>query len=65
MTLEHVVASAKRLRELRQLAEAPRLRLRLAASRRAARQALWRDLGVAALVLAAGWMVGGAACSMM
>lgn len=58
MTLEHVVVSAKRLRELRMIAEGPSLRQQRAVMRRQGVRAMVRDVLVATLVMFAGWVVG-------
>lgn len=58
MTLEYCVSSARRLRELRLLAEAPSLRQRRAMMRRQTAAGIVRDVLVAGLVLLAGWIVG-------
>lgn len=58
MTQAYIVASARRLRELRQLAEAPTLRQRMHVHARQQRRQMWQDLALAVAVLAAGWLVG-------
>lgn len=59
MTQAYVVASAHRLRQLRQIAEAPSLRQRVAMQARQTRRQMWQDLAVALGVLALGYLVGG------
>jgi hypothetical protein len=58
MTLEYCVASARRLRELRMIAEGPSLRQQRAMARRRGVASLLRDVVIAGLVLLAGWIVG-------
>ena len=58
MTLEYCVSSARRLRELRMIAEGPSLRQQRAMVRRQGVRAMVRDVLVAGLVLLAGWVVG-------
>lgn len=59
MTLEYIVASAHRLRQLRLIAEAPTLKQRVALQARRARRQVWQDVVVALGVLALGYLVGG------
>jgi len=58
MTQAYVVASAHRLRQLRMIAEGPSLRQQRGMARRQGVRALVRDVIVAGLVLALGWVVG-------
>lgn len=59
MTIEHVVASAHRLRQLRQIAEAPTLRQRVAMQERQVRRQMLEDLAVALGLFAAAYVIGG------
>lgn len=58
MTQAYVVASAQRLRQLRQIAETPTLKQRARMQVMAARRQAWQDVALAVGVLMAGWAIG-------